>query len=162
MPNIAHRRRRIASTAKRLLVICAGSTLCGAGLVMLVLPGPGILVIFLGLVVLASEFSWAERLLERTRSRAVSATSRLNSTRAARVGVAMSATALATGGAAVAVVLDGYRYVGIGILFAGICALAILIPATQRLIDRPSAPPTTRRSSTSSSATSQRPEGTPT
>ncbi len=38
-PTTAHRRRRIASTAKRLLVISAGFTLCGAGLIMLVLPG---------------------------------------------------------------------------------------------------------------------------
>lgn len=60
------RRRRVASTAKRLLVICVGFTICGAGLIMLVLPGPGILVIFLGLVVLSTEYAWAERALERT------------------------------------------------------------------------------------------------
>ena len=37
-----------------------------AGLAMLVLPGPGLLVIALGLGILALEFAWAERLLERT------------------------------------------------------------------------------------------------
>lgn len=36
------------------------------GLVMLVTPGPGLLVIALGLGILALEFAWAERLLERT------------------------------------------------------------------------------------------------
>jgi uncharacterized protein (TIGR02611 family) len=35
------------------------------GLAMLVLPGPGLLVIAIGLGVLALEFAWAERLLER-------------------------------------------------------------------------------------------------
>jgi uncharacterized protein (TIGR02611 family) len=37
-----------------------------AGLAMLVLPGPGLLVIAVGLGILALEFAWAERLLERT------------------------------------------------------------------------------------------------
>lgn len=36
------------------------------GLAMLVLPGPGLLVIAVGLGILALEFAWAERLLERT------------------------------------------------------------------------------------------------
>ena len=32
-----------------------------AGFAMLVLPGPGIIVIILGLAILATEFAWAER-----------------------------------------------------------------------------------------------------
>jgi uncharacterized protein (TIGR02611 family) len=36
------------------------------GLAMLVTPGPGLLVIAVGLGILALEFAWAERLLERT------------------------------------------------------------------------------------------------
>jgi uncharacterized protein (TIGR02611 family) len=37
-----------------------------AGVAMLVLPGPGLVVIAIGLGILALEFAWAERLLERT------------------------------------------------------------------------------------------------
>jgi len=37
---------------------------------MLVLPGPGILVIIVGLAILATEFVWAERLLIHARERA--------------------------------------------------------------------------------------------
>src|SRR6266540_2885099 len=37
-----------------------------AGLAMIPLPGPGLVVTALGLAVLALEFVWAERLLERT------------------------------------------------------------------------------------------------
>lgn len=40
-----------------------------AGVAMLVLPGPGLLVIAIGLGILALEFAWAERLLERTVNR---------------------------------------------------------------------------------------------
>jgi uncharacterized protein (TIGR02611 family) len=42
-----------------------GFLVCAAGLVMLVTPGPGIPVIVLGLAMLALEFAWAERWLER-------------------------------------------------------------------------------------------------
>jgi hypothetical protein len=47
-----------------------GGVLVLAGLAMLVLPGPGILVILAGLAVLATEFVWARRILERTKSAA--------------------------------------------------------------------------------------------
>jgi len=45
-------------------VLVLGLTLLAAGAVMLVLPGPGWAAIILGLVVLASEYVWAERLLD--------------------------------------------------------------------------------------------------
>jgi hypothetical protein len=38
-----------------------------AGLAMLVLPGPGILVIALGFAVLGTEYAWAAAALERTK-----------------------------------------------------------------------------------------------
>ncbi len=93
MPTTAHVASRgwrtIASTARRLAVVTVGFALCGAGLIMLVLPGPGILIIFLGLLALATECSWAHRALERTRSRANDATGRLYASRIARLGVAI-------------------------------------------------------------------------
>nr|ALS89358.1 putative transmembrane protein (PGPGW) [uncultured bacterium] len=39
------------------------------GIILLVLPGPGLLVIFLGLFILSLEFSWADRLYKRFRDR---------------------------------------------------------------------------------------------
>jgi hypothetical protein len=41
-----------------------------AGVAMLVLPGPGLAVIALGLAVLATEYDWAARLLAGVRQRA--------------------------------------------------------------------------------------------
>jgi uncharacterized protein (TIGR02611 family) len=49
----------------RLVFAVAGFTVLVAGLAMLVLPGPGLLVIVIGLTILALEFAWAERMLER-------------------------------------------------------------------------------------------------
>lgn len=60
----------LAKYGKRIVVIVAGSAVTIAGGAMLVLPGPGFLVIFMGLAILSSEFEWADRLRERVRDRA--------------------------------------------------------------------------------------------
>lgn len=53
--------------AKRVLKIVFGFTLLAAGVIMIVTPGPGWLVIALALGVLAAEFVWAQRLLDRVK-----------------------------------------------------------------------------------------------
>lgn len=53
----------------RLIVLVVGGTVLGLGIAMIVLPGPAIVVIPAGLAILASEFLWARRLLERVRVR---------------------------------------------------------------------------------------------
>ena len=50
---------------KRYAKITGGFVLLVAGVVLLPLPGPGLLVIALGLAVLAREFAWAHNLLNR-------------------------------------------------------------------------------------------------
>lgn len=50
---------------KRFLRILMGFTLLAVGIVLLIGPGPGWLVILLGLGLLAAEFVWARRLLDR-------------------------------------------------------------------------------------------------
>jgi uncharacterized protein (TIGR02611 family) len=49
------------------VVIAGGFALLGAGILMLVLPGPGWVTIALGLAVLAKEYAWARWLLARLR-----------------------------------------------------------------------------------------------
>lgn len=56
--------------ARRFFKILIGFTLLLAGVVMLVIPGPGWLTIALGLAVLAAEFVWARRLLNRLKAEA--------------------------------------------------------------------------------------------
>lgn len=50
-------------------VFLVGMALLIAGAAMLVLPGPGIAVMLLGLVVLSAEFQWAKRILVWARDR---------------------------------------------------------------------------------------------
>lgn len=54
---------------KRVIVFVVGMTVVLIGIAMIVLPGPGLVVIPLGLLILATEFVWAKRLLERVRER---------------------------------------------------------------------------------------------
>lgn len=56
--------------ARKLVILVVGVSLVLLGLALLVLPGPGILVVIAGLAVLAIEFTWAATLLERTREQA--------------------------------------------------------------------------------------------
>jgi uncharacterized protein (TIGR02611 family) len=57
--------------AKRFLKILIGFTLLVIGVVMIVTPGPGALTILLALGVLAAEFVWARRLLDRLKEQGV-------------------------------------------------------------------------------------------
>jgi uncharacterized protein (TIGR02611 family) len=54
-----------------------GFTVVLVGVAMLVLPGPGLLVIAAGLAMLALEFAWAERVLERTLDRMTETSTRV-------------------------------------------------------------------------------------
>lgn len=63
------RRHWLLDTAWRITVFVVGVSLMTIGVLMLVLPGPGWATVALGLIVLASEYVWAQRLLEPLRSR---------------------------------------------------------------------------------------------
>jgi hypothetical protein len=52
---------------RRVIVFVVGMTVLLLGIVMLVLPGPAVLVIPAGLAILAIEFRWAKRWLRRAR-----------------------------------------------------------------------------------------------
>jgi len=54
---------------KRVIVAVVGSTVLLLGVAMIVLPGPAVIVIPIGLAILASEFVWAARLLHRFKLR---------------------------------------------------------------------------------------------
>ena len=63
----------IARSSKRIAVTVVGGVLVLGGLAMLVLPGPGLLVVVLGFAVLGTEYAWAAIAFERTKRTATQA-----------------------------------------------------------------------------------------
>jgi len=55
--------------ARRVVVAVVGGTVLLVGLVMIVTPGPALVLVPLGLAILAIEFAWARRLLKRVREK---------------------------------------------------------------------------------------------
>lgn len=50
---------------RKLIVAVIGSTVVLFGLALVILPGPAVVVVPLGLAILATEFAWARRLVRR-------------------------------------------------------------------------------------------------
>jgi tellurite resistance protein TerC len=54
--------------ARKIVIAVLGGTVVLVGIAMVVLPGPAVLVIPLGLAILGTEFLWAKRWLKRARA----------------------------------------------------------------------------------------------
>jgi len=67
-----------------LTVGLVGGTVTAAGFVMLITPGPGLVVIIAGLAILATQFAWAERALDQVKRRARAARDNASARRAER------------------------------------------------------------------------------
>ncbi len=61
----------VKSTAKRVVVEGLGWILVVVGIAALVLPGPGLLALFAGVALLATQYEWAERRLDPVRKAAL-------------------------------------------------------------------------------------------
>ncbi len=64
---MARRTGAIPRVLRRVGVLVAGGVVTLVGVLLIPLPGPGFVVIPLGLAILATEFEWAGRWLERTK-----------------------------------------------------------------------------------------------
>jgi hypothetical protein len=136
--------RWIGRNTKRIVVLLLGVAVLLAGLAMLALPGPGVLVLILGLVILATEFAWAERMLDRTTGAAAGAATRVTDDRRGRYALAASGIGMIIGGTIVAIVSDPFRVVGVSVAIAGLVGLAVLLPPVQAWVrEKASARPAT-------------------
>lgn len=91
---------------RRLAVAVMGSLVVVVGLVLVPLPGPGWAIVFAGVALLGTEFSWAERLLRVLRHRLAPAAAVLQRLpRALRSVVLMTAAAGAVGALTLSLVL---------------------------------------------------------
>jgi len=63
---------------RRILILIFGMSVILIGLAMTVLPGPAFIVIPVGLGILATEFIWARRLLDRVKAAAEKGVEKIN------------------------------------------------------------------------------------
>ena len=63
----------VLALTTKIVVTVVGSLVLLAGIVMIFTPGQGILAIVLGLAILATEYAWAERWLQKARDKAAAA-----------------------------------------------------------------------------------------
>lgn len=61
--------KKVVRHARKVFVALIGVTIVLTGIAFFVLPGPGFIIVILGLAVLASEFAWAQGLLDKARDK---------------------------------------------------------------------------------------------
>lgn len=123
--------------ARRVLVTIVGVAVLAVGVAGLALPGPGVLIIALGFGILATEYTWARSLFERTRAKAMetaeaAARSRLQTTGTVLLGVGMLAVGVFLS-VVDSFVVFGFEFarltIGVSIALGGVLVLATLIYA---------------------------------
>ena len=82
------------SAAKRVGVEAVGWLLVVGGIAALVLPGPGLLMLFGGLAILSQQYEWAERRLDPVKYRALKGAAQSVETTPRVIGTAAAAVAL--------------------------------------------------------------------
>jgi tellurite resistance protein TerC len=81
---------------RRVLVGVAGLSVVAVGVAMIVLPGPAFVVIPAGFAILAAEFAWARRLMNKAKRRLADATERFRPTQAGGTAITETGASLAT------------------------------------------------------------------
>jgi uncharacterized protein (TIGR02611 family) len=94
----AKKRRRTVLLLRKAVISLVGVAIMAVGAVMLVAPGPGIIVIVAGLFVLSLEYEWANRRFEQLRDKAVEAAHATAASRWQTALALVSATGIIVGG----------------------------------------------------------------
>ena len=122
---------------KKSAVTVLGVLLLAVGLAMMVLPGPGILVIVAGLAVLATEYVWARSLLDKARTQAEKAQEAAVASRVRMVGTVLFGLAMIGLGVAM-LVLDADIPFWSGITGSVLIVTALILLTTTYLTVRSS------------------------
>lgn len=91
-------RGRSHAAARKVVLTVVGGTVTLIGIAMMVLPGPGLIVIVVGLWILAQEFDWAERHLDKIQDRAMEAVQASGASMFKTAVAVLGATAMIVGG----------------------------------------------------------------
>ncbi|MGX2998261.1 TIGR02611 family protein [Streptomyces sp. JNUCC 64] len=101
-------RRKVLHLSWQVGVFIVGLAVVGAGVAMLVLPGPGWLVIFAGMAIWATEFVWAQLVLRWTKRKVTEAAQRALDPKVRRRNMILTGLGLAIMGALLGVYLWKY------------------------------------------------------
>ena len=126
--------RWIGRNARRVLIFLLGVAVLLAGVAMLALPGPGVLVIIVGLVILGTEFTWAERALDRTTQTAAGAATAVQGSATGRWSLVASGIGMIVGGIVLSILFPSFVVAGVSISIAGVIGLCTLLPPVQAWI----------------------------
>jgi hypothetical protein len=111
-------------------ITALGSLIIAVGVALLVLPGPGALVIMAGLAVLAKEYTWAKRRLDLVRDKVITAAEASVAGPLRLAGALLSAAAVIVGGIAWGVIdelpLSSWWTAGT-VIAGGVLAVATVI-----------------------------------
>lgn len=143
----------MTGAAKRVLLEVVGWVLLVAGIAALVLPGPGLLLMFAGLAVLSQQYEWAERWVEPVRLRALRGAAESVETWPRIVASTVFSLGLAACGVLWIVqpdvpswwpVSDGWWlpggvWTGVTQIISGILALALIVYSFRRFYGKPEA-----------------------
>jgi uncharacterized protein (TIGR02611 family) len=117
---------------KRVAISIVGGAVLLIGVALLVLPGPGFLVIAAGFAILATEFDWAQRWLDRTKDRAMQALEQATQNVWGSVLSILFAVGMVVAGV-VAIVVDDLPFAnvwtGASVILGGLILLATTIYA---------------------------------
>ena len=113
---------------RRIAVTVVGTVVLAVGVVLLVAPGPGLLVILLALIVFAVEYEWARRHLATVRARARSAADKAAASRVATASAVLFGVG-AIGLGAVLIFTDVLPLSGVG-TGAGVALGGLTVLAT--------------------------------
>ncbi len=120
---------------KKVAVSVAGFAVTGVGLALLILPGPGLLLVLAGLVILSQQYRWANRLVAPVRTQAMAAAEASVQSAWRIAGSAGAGAALLAAGVAwivVPVLPFGGVATGISLIVSGFLLLGLLAYSWRR------------------------------
>ncbi len=126
----------VGRNARKLVILVVGVTVVLAGVALLALPGPGMIVIILGLLILATEFAWAQRLLDYAVERVAGATLKAQGSVRGRIMLGLSGLTLITVGVLIIVFFSSWIIAGISLILAGVIGLCTLLPQAHNWITK--------------------------
>jgi hypothetical protein len=125
-----------SNAAKRVAVLVAGGLVLLVGVALLVLPGPGLLLVLAGLLILANEFPAVEKYVDPVQDRAMKAAEQSVSSPLRIAGSVLAGLALIAAGVAWGLFPElpmGGWATGSSLLLSGVVLLALLVYSYRRV-----------------------------